>query len=281
MSHLSVKIAVCAAVLSLVPLGYEWTANASLRAEFQESQKQQPGPGAALPVTATLPAASASSDLASIRAELARVDTATKAAQARAAELSNFKDRLKDEHIVSLGSVEAMAKELGSTLRRMNDLRDATADSTAYPPRSPEWKKREAAMQEIEAGVPKLFSVLRELPQLERDPVKAARFYATLVGESAELDEQTRARLEPHLQAWVSRLQHDALALPQRPLEPDEAKTDWDKRRIAAMQEISTELQMLVPAAKAERVSLFRALMLEPKPDHAREAFDMIIGPKQ
>jgi hypothetical protein len=277
MSHLPVKVAVCAAGLALVPLGYQWTANASLRAELAEQRKEQQSTEAVLPKAST----SIPSELGDLRAELARVESATKAAQTRAAELSLFKERRKDELIVSLGSVEAMAKELGITLRQMTELKDLGPNAPSYPPGSPEWKKREATLRQIEAGVPKLFSVLRELPRLEREPEKAARFYATLIGESAGLDDATRAKLEPPLQKWVSQLQRDFLALPQRPREPDSAKDDWDRRRIAAMQQISKEMEALVPADSAERASLFRALMMEPDASRAREPFDLITGEKK
>jgi hypothetical protein len=95
------------------------------------------------------------------------------------------------------------------------------------------------------------------------------------------LDETTRGRLEPPLAAWVAQLQRDALSFPQRPTEPAEATADWDKRRIAAMQEISKVLQALAPPDKAAQTSMFDALLIEPDETSAREAFDIISGKKQ
>ena len=61
----------------------------------------------------------------------------------------------------------------------------------------------------------------------------------------------------------------------------DDVLNDWDKRRIAAMQEISRELQALVPAEKSAQASIFHSLMLEPDPNGIREAFDIIMGSKE
>lgn len=276
MSHLPIKIAVCTAGLALLPLGYEWTANASLRGELTELQQQQ---ARSLP-TANLPSSPAN-DLVAARVELARLEAATKVAEARVTELNLFKERIKDELVVSLGSVEAMAKELGTTLRQMTELQALRADPQTYPPGSPEWQKRQEAMQNVQERVPKIFNVLCELPRFEREPAKAARFYATLVGESADLDDTTRAKLERPLQEWVTQLQRDGLALPQRPFDPGEAKADWDKRRIAAMHDISNQIQAEVPADKADRATLFRALMVEPNAHSVQEAFDIISGRPQ
>ena len=136
-------------------------------------------------------------------------------------------------------------------------------------------------MQKTQEHMGQFFGLVRELPRLERDPVKAARFYATILGETAGLDEVTWRKLEPPLQAWVKQLQHDSLALPQRPAQPKEAIDHWDKRRVVAMQEISKELQAMVPAEKAERTSLLRALMIDSSESSATEAFDIISGRKQ
>ena len=279
MSHLPVKIAAGVATLALIPLGYEWTANANLHTELNEARQHQQDPSLVVLRESSDP--STPPDLAQLRNELDRVESATKAAESRAAELRLFKDRVKEELVVSMGSIESMAKELGSTLRLMTESKESGAGAKDYPPGSPERQKREADMQRIQAGLPRLFGVLRELPKLERNPAKAARFYATLIGESANLNEATRAQLEPVLNAWVTRLQRDVLAFPQRPREPAEATDNWDKRRIAAMQEITRELQALVPADKSAQASLFRSLMLKPDPQGIRESFDIITGSKE
>jgi hypothetical protein len=166
-----------------------------------------------------------------------------------------------------------MAKTFGSTLRQLTELRETAQQAQD----SPDQGKREATMQKVQTKMSEFFSLLRELPRLERDPARGARFYATMLAETAGLDTATRDKLEPPLRTWITQLQRDSLALPQRPT-AKEATADWDKRRVAAMQDISKQLQTLVPADKTDRASLMRALMIEGNEAGVAELFDMIIG---
>jgi hypothetical protein len=150
-----------------------------------------------------------------------------------------------------------------------------------YKPGSPESKEREALMQETNEHMPEFLNVVRELPRLERDPAKAARFYATLVAEVVGLDEKTRGQFEPPLLAWVTQLQRDFLSFPQRPTEPKEATAEWDRRRLVAMQEISKTLQGLVPPDKAAQTSLLGSMFIDADETSARDAFDIISGKNQ
>jgi hypothetical protein len=177
--------------------------------------------------------------------------------------------------VVSLGTVESMAKRFGTTLRRMREMNEANKNPA---PGSGDAQAQDVTMQELQAGLAQVFTALRELPRLERNPAKAARFYATMLGETAELDDGTRARLEPVLHAWIQQLQQDSLALSQRPREPKEAVAEWDERRVAAMHKISGELQTLLPEVKTERLSLFEAMLIQPEMPGASGAFDIMSG---
>jgi RNA polymerase sigma-70 factor (ECF subfamily) len=115
MSHYPVKIAICAASLALVPLGYEWNANAGLRTELAEARPQA---ARSTPSTGELSKVEETA-LTEMRAELARLETATKAAEARVAELSRFREQAKDEVVVSMGTIESMAKEFAKTVRQL------------------------------------------------------------------------------------------------------------------------------------------------------------------
>jgi RNA polymerase sigma factor (sigma-70 family) len=271
MSHLPVKVAVCAATLALVPLGYQWKENSTLHSELAAVPQVLSSP------TITTPESADAAAVTKARAELVRVEARIQSAEKRAAELASFKARADEELVVSMGSIDEMAKTVGGILRQLSQLREmATA---AQPSDDP--KEREALMQKTQENMAQFLGLVREFPRLERDPAKAARFYAAVLGETAGLDEGTRRKLEPPLQTWVTQLQHDSLALPQRPTEPMEAIATWDKRRVAAMQEISKQLQALVPADKADRASLLRALMIDSEGPGATEAFDIISGRKQ
>jgi RNA polymerase sigma factor (sigma-70 family) len=271
MSHLPIKIAVCAASLALLPLGYQWAANATLHAQLAQERSTSVS-AASRPAEHFPPNPSG---LAELRTELERVQLAAKTAEARVAELSFFKDRARDELVVSLGTVESMAKRFGTTLRRMREMNEGNKNPA---PGSADAQAQDAAMKELQAGLAQVFTALRELPRLERNPAKAARFYATMLGETAELNDGTRARLEPVLNAWIQQLQQDSLALSQRPREPKEVVVEWDERRIAAMHKISGELQTLLPEEKAERLSLFEAMLIQPEMPGASGAFDIMSG---
>jgi hypothetical protein len=173
-----------------------------------------------------------------------------------------------------MGTVDAMAKRLGTTLRRMRELNDAENGIT---PTSPQWKGKEAALQELRAGLPQIFEVLRDLPRLERDPAKAAQFYSTMFTETAELDDATRARIRPAFESWVKQLQEDALTLAQRPKEPKAAVAAWDERRVAAMHAMGRELQAIVPADKTEQMSMFETMFIQPGAG-AGASFDIMTG---
>ena len=273
MSHLPVKIAVCVATLSLLPFAYEWNVNVNLHAEVQERSSRAPAPSPEPTGPGVLANAGEQPD-----SELARLEAAARAAEKRAAELAQFKDRRQDELIVAMGTVESMAKGLGTTLRRMRELNDFDQGTV---PNSPQWKGKEAAMKELQSGLPKIFEVMRELPRLERDPAKAARFYATMLAETAELDRPIQDEMERALFAWVQKLQQDSLALPQRPKEPAELVSQWDARRIAAMQAIGAQLETLVPSEKTKLVSLLRTLFIEDDPVAAKTSFDIMTGRKK
>jgi hypothetical protein len=202
------------------------------------------------------------------------VEARIKSAEARATELASFKARANQE----LVGLHGQCRRNGEDGRNDHAAVDCIAGLAAKAQPSDDPKEREALMQKTQENMAEFLGFLRELPRLEQDPAKAARFYANVVAETAGLDEATRDKLEPPLQTWVTQLQGDSLALPQR---PSEATAEWDKRRIAAMQEISKQLQALAPADKADRASLFRALMIEPNEAAAGEAFDIISGRKQ
>jgi RNA polymerase sigma factor (sigma-70 family) len=270
MSHLSVKIAVCAAGLALLPLAYEWSANAALHAELAESNR----PGAVNPVQASLPQSDHSAKLiAELRARVAVAKAERTRAEARAAELSTLAENAEDEVIVSLGTLDSMARTLGSTLNLMGIASTRRPGNIATD--SPEWKAHEARMKEVVERMAECFSTLRELPRLERDPAKAARFYAGVVGEAAGLDEETRARLEQPLQNWMDELQAQGLAFPQR---PKENTGEWDRRRLAVMARVSQELKAFLPDSGSKNGPLLDAFLLSADNNKVTEVFDVAFG---
>jgi RNA polymerase sigma factor (sigma-70 family) len=268
MSHLSSKIAVCVVALVAFPLAYQWNANASLREEFAHARQV---PAAALGALPAEQRALPDTDLADMRAQLAAMQKARELAEARVAELSSFKDQSKNELVVSLGTVDSMARTVGATLKQ---LRAMNGKKQIHEPGSPEYLELEARMKEAVSGIPSTFQVMREIPRLEKSPEKAARFYSALLAETIGFDEEMRAQIEPPITEWVAQLQRDGLAFPQRPKEHPEA---WDKRRIQAFGEMSRSLQPLVPADIAIQASMVSTFLTGLEED-ATALFDLMLG---
>ena len=268
MSHLSSKIAVCAAALVAFPLAYQWNANASLREEFAHWSQL---PATALGLPSAEQRALPDTGLADARAQLAAAQKARETAEARVAELSSFKDRSRNELVVSLGTVDAMARTVGATLKQ---LRAMNKKKQIHEPGSPEYLELDAMMKEAVSGIPSAFQILREIPRLEKSPEKAARFYSVLLAETIGFEEELRAKLEPSLASWVGQLQREGLAFPQRPKEHPEA---WDKRRIQAFGEMSRTLQPLVPPEIAVQTSTVSTFLTNLE-DDATALFDLMLG---
>lgn len=223
MSQTTAKI-VCAAVLIATPLALEWKANAALRAEISKIRSANPELAALLTDTDSVARREAE-----LQARLAEKHTARLAAENRVAELAALKNKVENEVVISFGSVDAMAAKLGSLARQSLSAEGANIHSKNET--AEELAAMRAQFQIAKNGDWKSSQILYEIPRLERVPEKAARFYATLYGEMAGLDEDGRALVGKRALEWQRELQNDGLALPQRP----KGKTqDWDARREAA-----------------------------------------------
>jgi hypothetical protein len=109
-------------------------------------------------------------------------------------------------------------------------------------------EERERHAREIAEVMPEMLAIVHEIPKLERDPAKAARFYATTFGEVAGFDVEARATMEEEFAAWVRGLQQEGLTLVQRP--PGEAP-EWDTRRREARAKLFAALQAKLPPPQA------------------------------
>lgn len=233
MSHSTLKIA-CAAALIATPLVLEWKANASLKAEIAQVRSAHPQLAAPRTDTDPLPRA---------KAELAAKRTARLAAEQRVIELRDLKTKAATEVVISFGSVDTMATKLARTVSLMRSL-DKTKDSKLEPG-SEAFRDRMGQAELAAEGLPDFIALLPQISRLERSPEKAARFYATLYGEVAGLNEAARTLMEEHTRDWLREMQGAGLALPQRP----KANTkDWDKRRDAATRQLFTTLSSQLPA---------------------------------
>jgi hypothetical protein len=231
MTHTTTKAAVCVAAAILVPLALQWNANASLRKQIA-SLWVHPSPVAAKM------AETDEQRLAALRADLMATREAVMGAENEAVRLTELKRKVENEIVYSMGSVETMARKLAEIAqmdRRMSERQAALQEALKKGKDSTEAKQAGAAMmkaaEEAAEMMPKAMGLLREMVQLERSPEKAARFYATFLGELMELDEPERARMEARIRPWVEQLQQEGLAFPQRPDGP--LRAEWNQRRLA------------------------------------------------
>jgi hypothetical protein len=108
-----------------------------------------------------------------------------------------------------------------------------------------------------------MLSTARDLPEIERSPKKAARFYATLYSEYVELDAERRAEVERRAGQWTKELQESGLAFSQRP--KDESRAIWDMRRLHKTVAFLGELAREFPGKKPVASETIAALSLAKK----------------
>jgi len=253
-SHTSTKVASTLAALCLVPLTFQWNANAHLREEIAAARTN-------LTIKGNGAEAIQPGSLAQLRGELAAKQSAIVAAENRTAELAELKRKLETEVVYSMGTIESMARELAHASKVTNDVeatQSALQKARAADPASEESKRLEAELKELAlkaaALLPRGITLLREVLKTERSPEKAARFYATYLAESSGLDETTRAALETRLQSWVTDLQRSGLALPQRPKTIE--RVEWDQRRADTTKAFVQTLATDFPNVKWDQLPL-------------------------
>ncbi len=255
-----------AKILCATPLALEWKANAALRAEITKIRNAHPN--IAVPRPDADP-------LAPRKAELAAKHTARLAAENRVSELLEMKNKVETEVVVSFGSVETMGKKLARIMRLLDSLK---AVNYKNPEPGSEADREAVALAGPWAeGVQEMLGLMQEIPRLERDPAKAARFYATCYGEFAELDPSAQTLLEARTRQWLQELRDEGLALPQRPIG---IAKEWDTRRDAATKTFFARLAAELPPTKPGRPTLEEAFDLGGG-ENGPSPYEMLFGGQQ
>jgi RNA polymerase sigma factor (sigma-70 family) len=110
--HTTTKVAASIAALMLIPLAFQWRANASAQAEIFALRENLPTAG-----DGGISAARGEERLAALQAEVAAARSAADAAEKRLGELAELKRRVESEVVYSLGSLEKMARKLAQFIR--------------------------------------------------------------------------------------------------------------------------------------------------------------------
>jgi hypothetical protein len=199
--------------------------------------------------------------LVALRAELGAKKKAVLAAQAEAARLAELKRKVETEVVYSMGTVEAMARQVADLLRMQErvDAQRAELDKALKKGKDSEEAKR--AMQAMKetvakatAAMPQAMSLVREIARMESSADKAARFYTTFLGEMQGFDDATRGQVEERFRTWVATLQGEGLAFPPRPRGAE--RKAWDTRRVAEASAFLSALSVEFPGKLEAKVPL-------------------------
>jgi len=250
MSHTPVKLAVAAVALTALPVVFFQETNARLTAEWAAHASSS--------VTAVSPAASASAsptpqpgdgDVLAAWNDLRAAQNSRHAAEERLGALKRQLDQIKTEVVVSYGQVEDLARRVAAKARefqKFEDLKDKAA------PAERERLARELATNMNDIG--DLFAFAREAQKLESDPERAARFYATVLGELAGLDEAAREPIVRVARERFADMKRAGLTAASRPQSDDSA---WMESRRRSFAELDAALLATLPPERRVEAKMF------------------------
>jgi hypothetical protein len=265
MSHTGIKTAAVILALTSVPVFTQWSANESMRREIAATHE----PSAAKLSRAAPPGDRSSTEIeiAALQRELAaqsellRISNSSRQnAEERVADLQRQMDRLTNEVVVSLGTIDGMAHRLGRMIARLPALK-AAQDYPASP------DKQRQMNEEMAAAIGDVWEIGRAAQKLEHDPAKAARFYATMLSEVIQFDPVVRAQCEKYLVGGFEKVRAGGLA---GPAPRQEDFYDWREGRQTFFQEMRTGLLQLLETRPPDSM---------PLPDLLEAVFDVANPP--
>ncbi|HEY2343266.1 MAG TPA: sigma-70 family RNA polymerase sigma factor [Chthoniobacteraceae bacterium] len=241
MSSTASKLAAAAVVVVSIPVAGEWIANQSAKSAIVH-ERERLGQNAAPTSTSSDDAqrvAALQAKIAEVSAQLRRQTKLREQEEANVHDLERKQAQLKaGEVVVSFGDIESLAGRLSDFLRR-----GAAMKHTKY---ATEAERNEAARKVATELFSEAGADMTAARDLERDPAKAAHFYASFLAGCLSFDSATTAKTETLLTQQFDVLRAAGLASPQRPLN-DDPNSDWAKRRYAAMGSMFTAMEALAP----------------------------------
>lgn len=263
MSHTAAKLAVAAIVLAALPVAILQRTHGRL-VVARAAQDAAPSRASTPPMSrgaSQISTASGGEVLAAweqLRAEQAR----RVQAEEKLAALQRKVERVETEVVVSYGQVEDLARKVSAKFRQIREFKKRIEQADV--------QDRARLAQQFGAQMTdfgELYVVEREAQKMESEPEKVARFYATMVGELAGLDEAGREPLVRVARDRFVALARAGLVAAQRPQSEDSA---WLESRRLAFGELEAEmLAALPPERKEEAESLGEIFKLtggDPRP---------------
>lgn len=231
----ALKTTAAVALLAAVPLVWQTTENAGLRAELKRLELSEPAAalraGDSTP-TSPLPLAEAQARLHSLRDQRALEETRLASLQTQAA-------KFKNEVVVSLGRVDEVANKVAQMQKlamEMERLEGQKAEQEKLVPRLLE-------------GMSELMPLMAEFRKLSNDPKLSARMTATSTAKVAGVSDAVRDEMESRLLRHYERMRNNGLVLDRR---PEVNRADWDRRYGEASAAAMRDIENLLPATLRE-----------------------------
>jgi hypothetical protein len=258
MSHTTTKIAAVAILLAAVPVVITSQANSRLRADtaaaVQASSDATPARQSSGNVRENPASSAKNGEVLALSNQLAAEQTRRKLAEDKVATLTQQIERARNEVVVSLGQIEDIARRLASfgRIEKEFEQRKSVAPPDERAKLAEEFAAKASSM------FPEVFTLSNELPKIESSPEKAGRFYATLIGELAELTPAQRDAVAKAASNSFESMRQLGVTAGQRPAKENAAWTAARTRAINAMQEA---ILQVLPSDKRDRSLLLEGPM--------------------
>ncbi len=266
MSHTPAKLAVAAIALTALPVVFLQETNARLIAERAAHASISVTAGRT-PEGASAPATQGGGggDVLAAWNDLRAAQNSRHAAEEKLSALQRQLDQIETEVVVSYGQVEDLALRFAAKAREFERLRTLKEN--------PDPAERERLARELATKMDfgDFFGGAREAQRLESDPEKAARFYATLLGELAGLDEASREPLVRVARERFVEMKRAGLSAASRPQNEYSA---WLEARRRSFAELDTALLATLPPDRLIEAKKFGGII-----DMTGSEFLPLLGP--
>jgi RNA polymerase sigma factor (sigma-70 family) len=239
-TNTTLKTTAAVVLLAAVPLVWQSTENAGLRAEGQSrTQASQSPPSTTVADSPAATARNNPADLTAAQAKLQALRVQRAAAETRLNSLQAQSAKLKDEVVVSLGRLDEVALKIA-------ELQLLALEVNRLEGRPDEQEK---LLPKLMALTTEMTPVMAEYRQIGADPKLSARMAATTTAKVAGVSEAVRAEMERRLLGHYERMHRNGLSLNRRPAQN---RADWDRRYGEASAAAMRDIESLVPAALRE-----------------------------
>jgi hypothetical protein len=150
--------------------------------------------------------------------------------------------------VVTLGKVEDVGRQAAGLL--INRAEFNTLDAIAEADRTPEQKRRHLQLQREQASA---LGSLEEIEGFQNNPDEYAKFFGSLLGKAAGLDEAQAASVQGYMRQRGQELVAQKLNAANEPTDPA-LEEPWEERRDAFNEETAAGAAKILPPGVAEKI---------------------------